>query len=159
MATLWLHYGISMASPWERLGKSLGKAWEGWGRSRVWTRNEGTFWEKTSIPLRGTKKVVLLQSHSEEFAERTTTFMTFKVVSSLNLNEPSLSSGGFVFWVRTLRNCNTILNQFLSGALQSDCEFHIAILHHQQLLKLLLVLGFSVGSLFSYSDSIFKYFS
>ncbi len=47
--------------------------------------------------LRGTKKVVFLQRQSEEFAERMTTFMAITVVSSLNINEPSLFRGGFVF--------------------------------------------------------------
>ena len=47
--------------------------------------------------LRRTKKVVFSQRQSEEFAERMTTFMAFTVVPSLNINEPSLSRGGFVF--------------------------------------------------------------
>jgi hypothetical protein len=64
--------------------------------------------KKTAKQLRRRKKVVFLQRHSEEFAERTTTFMTFAVVSSLKLNEPSLFRGGFVFWVRILSLFPTI---------------------------------------------------
>ena len=90
MAALWHQYGISLGKAWEELEKGEGDCGSAPAMREL-------FEKKTSKPLRGTKKVVLLQSHSEEFAERTTTFMTFKVVSSLNLNEPSLSSGGFVF--------------------------------------------------------------
>ena len=54
---------------------------------------------KSEKHLRGMEKFVSLQGHLEDFAERTTTFMTFKVVSNLKLNEPSLFCGGFVFCI------------------------------------------------------------
>ena len=34
MARVWLHYGISMASPWERRVKRVASAWEGFGKGQ-----------------------------------------------------------------------------------------------------------------------------
>ena len=43
------------------------------------------------------EKFVSLQGHLEEFAERTTTFMTFKVVSSLKLKQAVTSEWWLCF--------------------------------------------------------------
>ena len=43
------------------------------------------------------EKFVFLQCHLEEFAERTTTFMTFKVVSSLKLKQAVTSEWWLCF--------------------------------------------------------------
>jgi hypothetical protein len=72
-------------------------SWQIGGHSCLDKKNNNTL-------LRRTKIVVFLQRQSEEFAERMTTFMAITVVSSLNINEPSLFRGGFVFCVGLLRD-------------------------------------------------------
>ena len=93
-------------------------------------------YRKSNKMLRRTKKVVFSQRQSEEFAERMTTFMAFTVVPSLNINEPSLSRGGFVFWVGFRWNGDAILNKFLCGTLKPNREFYFAMSQHNQFLKL-----------------------
>ena len=56
-----------------------------------------------------------------------------------------------------MRYGDAILNILLSGTLKSDCELYLAIFHHNQLLKLLLIVGFVVGVLVFDSDGIFEY--
>ena len=85
-----------------------------------------------------------------EFAERMTTFMAFKVVSSPTSTSHHSFLSRWLCLYRQLRNRDAILHQILIGALETNGQLDVLILHNKQFFELLLI----TSPLFNYMGAM-----